>query len=199
MDYFAGLDISMDETHVCVLDREGVVVRESKTESTAQAIAGELAKAPSCHRIVFETGRMRAHPVSRVEPLGLPVVLRREPAGLPGAASRSPPTRPISTTPEDWRTGSHRLLSPFMPSRCKLMRSARLSLRAISWLASGDLGKPHPRPGRRVRILLPRARRSLHRSGPARQARIAGLLQRCRDRLRREPQRRLRSPRSTPT
>jgi transposase len=28
MDYFAGLDISMDETHVCILDREGVVVRE---------------------------------------------------------------------------------------------------------------------------------------------------------------------------
>ena len=26
MDYFAGLDISMDETHVCVLDREGAVV-----------------------------------------------------------------------------------------------------------------------------------------------------------------------------
>ena len=50
MDYFAGLDISMDETHVCVLDGEGVVVRESKTESTAEAIAGELAKAPSCRR-----------------------------------------------------------------------------------------------------------------------------------------------------
>ncbi len=47
MDYFAGLDISMDETHVCVLDREGMVVRESKTESTAQAVANELAKAPS--------------------------------------------------------------------------------------------------------------------------------------------------------
>jgi transposase len=58
MDYFAGLDISMDETHVCVLDREGMVVRESKAESTAEAIAGELAKAPSCRRIVFETGRM---------------------------------------------------------------------------------------------------------------------------------------------
>jgi transposase len=58
MDYFAGLDISMDETHVCVLDREGVVVHESKTASTAEAIAGELAKAPSCRRIVFETGRM---------------------------------------------------------------------------------------------------------------------------------------------
>ena len=34
------------------------MVQESKTKSTAQAIAGELAKAPSCHRIVFETGRM---------------------------------------------------------------------------------------------------------------------------------------------
>ena len=58
MDYFAGLDISMDETHVCVLDREGVVVHESKSASTAQSIADELAKAPSCRRIVFETGRM---------------------------------------------------------------------------------------------------------------------------------------------
>ena len=58
MDYFAGLDISMDETHVCVVDREGVVVHQSKPASTAQAIAGELAKASSCRRIVFETGRM---------------------------------------------------------------------------------------------------------------------------------------------
>ena len=38
MDYFAGLDISMDETHVCVLDREGVVIHESKTTSTAPVI-----------------------------------------------------------------------------------------------------------------------------------------------------------------
>jgi transposase len=58
MEYFAGLDISMDETHVCVLDREGAVVYESKTISTAEAIADELAKALSCRRIVFETGRM---------------------------------------------------------------------------------------------------------------------------------------------
>ena len=54
MGYFAGLDISMDETHICVLDRQGVVVYESKTASTAEAIAGELAKAPRCRRIVFE-------------------------------------------------------------------------------------------------------------------------------------------------
>ena len=71
---FAGLDISMDETHACVLDREGVVVRESKTESTAQAIAGELAKAPSCRRIVFETGRMAPILFHGLSQLGLPAV-----------------------------------------------------------------------------------------------------------------------------
>jgi transposase len=74
MDYFVGLDISMDETHVCVLDREGVVVRESKTESTAQAIAGELSKGPSCRRIVFETGRMAPILFHGLSQLGLPVV-----------------------------------------------------------------------------------------------------------------------------
>ena len=85
MDYFAGLDISMDETHVCVLDREGMVVRESKTELTAQAVANELAKAPSCRRIVFETGRMAAGPVPRAEPTRSARGLRGEPAGLSGA------------------------------------------------------------------------------------------------------------------
>src|SRR5271163_745924 len=58
MDYFAGLDISMDETHVCVVDRDGAVVYEGKSASMAEAIADELAKAPSCGRVVFETGRM---------------------------------------------------------------------------------------------------------------------------------------------
>jgi hypothetical protein len=66
--------LSMDETHVCVLDREGVVVRESKAASTAEAIAGELAKAPSCRRIVFDTGRMAPILFHRLNQLGLPVV-----------------------------------------------------------------------------------------------------------------------------
>jgi transposase len=74
MDYFAGLDISMDETHVCVVDREGEVVRESKTASMAQAIADELAKAPGCRRIVFETGRMAPILFHGLSQLGLPVV-----------------------------------------------------------------------------------------------------------------------------
>ena len=74
MDYFAGLDISMDETHICVLDREGAVVYECKSASMAEAIADELSKAPSCRRIVFETGRMAPVLFHGLSQLGLPVV-----------------------------------------------------------------------------------------------------------------------------
>jgi transposase len=74
MDYFAGLDISMDETHICVLDREGSIIHEGKSASMAEAIAGELAKAPSCRRIVFETGRMAPILFHGLSQLGLPVV-----------------------------------------------------------------------------------------------------------------------------
>ena len=100
MDYFAGLDISMDETHVCVLDREGVVVHESKTASTAGAIAVELAKASS-DRIRDRTHG--ADPVPRVEPTRPSRGLRRKPAGLTRRSSRWRPIRPIATTREVWR------------------------------------------------------------------------------------------------
>src|SRR5262249_26591462 len=58
MEYFAGLDISMKETHICVVDRDGKVVHEAKAATSPAAIAAELAKAPAAQRIVFETGRM---------------------------------------------------------------------------------------------------------------------------------------------
>ncbi|PZV33110.1 hypothetical protein B5V02_37815 [Mesorhizobium kowhaii] len=60
MEYFADLYISMEETHVCVLDREGAVIHDAKTTSTAEAIVASLAKAPTCQRVVFGTGRMAA-------------------------------------------------------------------------------------------------------------------------------------------
>ena len=85
MDYFAGLDISMDETHICVLDREGVVVRESKAASTAEAIAVEIVESAKLSSDRLRDGANGADPVSRVKPARLPRDLRREPAGLPGA------------------------------------------------------------------------------------------------------------------
>jgi len=46
----------------------------ARPESTAQAIAGELAKAPTCRRIVFETGRMATILFHGLNQLDLPVV-----------------------------------------------------------------------------------------------------------------------------
>jgi hypothetical protein len=44
MEYFAGLDISMNETHICVVDRNGKVAVETKAPISPGA---ELAKAKS--------------------------------------------------------------------------------------------------------------------------------------------------------
>lgn len=74
MDYFAGLDISMEETHVCVVDRDGAVVHEAKTASTPETIAASLAQAPTCRRVVFETGRMAPTLYHGLAANGLPVV-----------------------------------------------------------------------------------------------------------------------------
>lgn len=74
MEYFAGLDISMKETHICVLDREGAVVHEAKTISAPDAIIASLAKPPACRRIVFETGRMAPMLYHGLRERGLPVV-----------------------------------------------------------------------------------------------------------------------------
>jgi N-acetylglucosamine kinase-like BadF-type ATPase len=35
MDYYAGLDVQMTETHICVVERDGRVVLEVKASSAA--------------------------------------------------------------------------------------------------------------------------------------------------------------------
>jgi len=74
MEYFAGLDVSMEETHVCVVDRDGAVVREVKVPSTPADIEVALAGAPACRRVVFETGRMAPMLYHGLTTCGVPVV-----------------------------------------------------------------------------------------------------------------------------
>jgi hypothetical protein len=76
MEYFAGLDVSMEETHVSVVDRDGKVVLEARTPTAPKT----LAKGPAVERVLFETGRMAPMPDSAWLAGGL----RREPTGLPG-------------------------------------------------------------------------------------------------------------------
>ena len=44
MEYFAGLDVSMTETHVCVVTRNGAVIHKAKVPSTPADIAAEPAQ-----------------------------------------------------------------------------------------------------------------------------------------------------------
>jgi transposase len=74
MEYFAGLDVSMAQTHVCVMNRDGSVILEAKVPSTPADIAATLAQAPACGRIVFETGRMAPMLYHGLSKFGLPVV-----------------------------------------------------------------------------------------------------------------------------
>lgn len=73
MEYFAGLDVSMEETHICVLDREGTILMEGKATTCPDAIAKALAKVPACKRVVFETGRMAPMLYHGLSELGVPV------------------------------------------------------------------------------------------------------------------------------
>ena len=74
MEYFAGLDVSMEETHVCVVTRNGTVIHEAKVPSTPASIAAALAQVPSCQWVLFETGRMAPMLYHGLSRFGLPVV-----------------------------------------------------------------------------------------------------------------------------
>ena len=53
MEYFAGLDVSMEETHVSVVDRDGKVILEARTPTAPKTIATALAKGPAVERVLF--------------------------------------------------------------------------------------------------------------------------------------------------
>jgi hypothetical protein len=44
MDYFAGLDVSLEKTHICVLDRDGTGVHECTATSSPDAIAAAFSR-----------------------------------------------------------------------------------------------------------------------------------------------------------
>ena len=82
MDYYAGLDISMEETHICVPIAKAWWFARARQSRRREAIADELSKAPSCRRIGVRDWANGADPVSRVEPTRSARGLRGKPAGL---------------------------------------------------------------------------------------------------------------------
>jgi transposase len=57
MEHYVGLDVSLKQTSICVVNRMGLVVREGVVDSDPEAIAAFVeSKAPGVVRIGLETG-----------------------------------------------------------------------------------------------------------------------------------------------
>src|SRR6201985_3442506 len=75
MEYFVGLDVSLKQTSICVVDQTGSVVREGVVDSDPEAISVYLrSKAPDAVRVGLETGPTSTWLWTELKRLGLPVV-----------------------------------------------------------------------------------------------------------------------------
>src|SRR5664280_938633 len=75
MDHFAGLDVSVKETSVCIVDDTGRIIREVKVASEPEALL-QVLKNPAYHfkRIGLEAGPMSQWLYSALAEAGLPVI-----------------------------------------------------------------------------------------------------------------------------
>jgi transposase len=75
MDYFAGLDVSVKETSVCIVDETGKIVREMKVASEPHALLAVLANVDyHFKRIGLEAGPLSQWLYSALAEAGLPVI-----------------------------------------------------------------------------------------------------------------------------
>src|SRR5450756_2716651 len=75
MDHFAGLDVSVKETSICIVDDTGRIVREVKVASEPEALLRVLGN-PAYHfkRIGLEAGPLSQWLFSALAEAGLPVI-----------------------------------------------------------------------------------------------------------------------------
>ena len=75
MELYIGMDVSLKETSICVVDGEGEIVVESSVLSDPAALAGFIrAQAPQAKRIGLETGPTSTWLWHALRELGLPVI-----------------------------------------------------------------------------------------------------------------------------
>jgi transposase len=75
MEHFAGLDVSVKETSVCIVDETGRIIREAKVTSEPDALLAVLAKpAYRFKRIGLEAGPLSQWLFNALAEAGLPVV-----------------------------------------------------------------------------------------------------------------------------
>jgi transposase len=76
VEHYAGLDVSLEQTSVCVVDAQGEVVREAKVASEPEALVGFLcAHEPRIIRVGLEAGPLSQWLHTGLVSAGLEVVL----------------------------------------------------------------------------------------------------------------------------
>src|SRR4051794_4526118 len=103
MDYFAGLDVSVKETSVCIVDDTGKIVREVKVASEPAALLAVLKNPAYCFkRIGLEAGPLSQWLFSALAEAGLPAICVKTRHMRAVLKARS--TRPTATM----RVASHK-------------------------------------------------------------------------------------------
>jgi transposase len=133
MKYFAGLDVSLEETAICVVDETGRITREVRASSEPQALAGALRKIDlPLERIGLEACSLTAwlHDGLRAEGLAAICIETR-------AANAAMKTMPNKTDRNDaralaqiMRTGWFRQVH-VKSRQCRLWRSLLVSRRTV--------------------------------------------------------------------
>src|SRR5260370_36956570 len=95
MKYFAGLDVSLDETAICVVDEDGIVVTEGKAASEPDDLVRWLvATGLTITRVGLEAGPPSPWLPTGLRAAGVPAVCVENPrvkgggAALPGKTQR---------------------------------------------------------------------------------------------------------------
>ena len=76
MQLYAGLDVSMDETSICIVDRDGKIIKECRTETEPMAIRFALdGYADRLHRVGLEAQAFSPWLFTELRGMGLPAIV----------------------------------------------------------------------------------------------------------------------------
>jgi hypothetical protein len=142
MVHYVGLDVSLKQTSICVVDQAGSVVREGVVDSDPEAITAFVrSKAPGALRIGLETGPTTTWLRTELKRLGLPVIYwDRAFADAGGLISYG-----SSVTEMFHQVGSYagRILKGEKPADMPVMRATKFEL-VINLKAAKTLGLTVP-------------------------------------------------------